>query len=76
MKEARSVKGQADQGPDLKTKVEEIEETLALVLILAMIRNLGNVVGIEKIQGNDNYRMFVRNMSSQHIFFHDYSNHN
>ena len=49
------MRGQADQGPDLKTKVEEIEETLALVLILAMIRNLGNVVGIEKIQGNDNY---------------------
>ena len=69
MKEARSVKGQADQGPDLKTEVEEIEETLALVLILAMIRNLGNVVGIEKIQGNDNYRMFVRNMSpSTYIF--------
>ena len=66
MKEARSVKGQADQDPGLRIEVEEIEEILALVLTPAMIRNLGNV-GIEKEQGNDNYRMLARNMSPSKV---------
>ena len=63
MKEARNVRGQADQDPGLKIEVEEIEEILAIVLTQAMIRNLGNV-GREKEQGNDKYRMLARNMST------------
>ena len=75
MKEARNVRGQADQDPGLKIEVEEIEEILAIVLTQAMIRNLGNV-GREKEQGNDKYRMLARNIKVSQYVFIEYSNHN